>query len=271
MNIIGIDAGSSNLKIIALDEQEKIIHKLILNKVPIDEALERFMLQANIKIEEVSKIVLTGIGQNEIIGNIKDIKTLKVDEFSAIGTGATYLANLEETLIISIGTGTAFVRANHGNYTHIGGTGVGGGTLINLCKKFAKLNSFTEIETKIQGADIEKIDLRLKDIQKEAINSLLPAEITIANFGKLSEDATENDIILGVVNLIAETIGMMGIFATQNNTNKNIVVIGSIMELTYIKKVFEMLNKLQGVNFIVPQNAEWAVAIGAIQAVKKLK
>lgn len=269
MKIIGIDAGSSNIKIVAIDETEAIVGKILLQAMPIEEALEKFMEQAKIKKEEISKIVVTGIGQSKITENILGIQTLKVDEFEAVGTGATYLSNRAEGLIISIGTGTAFIKADNGKYTHIGGTGVGGGTLINLCKKFAGINSFSEIEKKIENADIEKIDLRLKDIKEDAINDLLPPEITVANFGKMSKDANENDVILGIVNLIAETVGMMGIFATQNTENKNIIVIGSITELKHIRKVLEMLNKLQNVNFIIPQNAEWAGAIGAIRNIHK--
>jgi type II pantothenate kinase len=266
MKIIGIDAGTSNIKIIAIDENEKILNKKFLNKKEITQAFEEFLEQSEINESEISKVVITGIGQTEVNGDIHGIQTVKIDEFEAVGTGATFSANLEDALIISVGTGTAFIKANNGKYTHIGGTGIGGGTLINLCKKFAGINSFSEIEERIKDADIEKIDLRLKDIKKDAINDLLPAEITVANFGKLTEDATANDVILGVVNLIAETIGMMGIFATQNMQNKNIIVVGSITELTHIKKVLNMLSKLQNVNYIIPENAEWIGAIGAIKA-----
>lgn len=266
MKIIGIDAGTSNVKIIAMDKEGKISNKMFLHKMEIIKALEKFLEQSEINENEISKIVITGIGQTEINENIHGIETIKIDEFKAVGTGATFSTNLKEALIISIGTGTAFVRADNGKYTHIGGTGIGGGTLINLCKRFAGINSFREIEERIKDADIEKIDLRLKDIKKDAINNLLPAEITIANFGKLTEDSTSNDVILGIVNLIAETIGMMGIFATQNMQNKNIIVVGSITELTHIKKVLNMLSKLQNVNYIIPENAEWMGAIGAIKA-----
>lgn len=245
-----------------------IAYKSILKNLSIEKAFEKFIKEAKIEISDISKIALTGIGQKEIEGNIKGIKTIKVDEFEAVGIGATKSANLDDALIISIGTGTAFVRANNGTYTHIGGTGVGGGTLINLCKRFAGLENFSEISEKIKNADISKVDLRLKDIQEDAINSLLPADITVSNFGKLEKDANDNDIILGILNMIVETIGMMGIFATQNMKNKNIIVIGCITELQYIKKVLEMLNKLQNVNFIIPENSEWTVAIGAIESSK---
>jgi len=284
---IGIDAGSSNIKIIAMDENETIVNKnlthqhnqrlwvgtrepcclhnkMILKNISVENAFEKFIQEAKIEIQDISKIILTGIRQKEIEGNIKGIKTFKVDEFEAVGIGATKSAKLEDALIISIGTGTAFIRANKGIYTHIGGTGVGGGTLINLCKRFAGLKSFNEISEKIKNADISKVDLRLKDIQKDAINSLLPTDITISNFGKLEKDANDNDVILGILNMIVETIGMMGIFATQNTKNKNIIVIGCITELAYVKKVLDVLNKLQNVNFIIPENSEWTVAIGAI-------
>lgn len=267
METIGIDAGSTNIKIIAIDETGKVKNKSILKNCNIEQALEKFIEQTRINPSEISKIVLTGIRQKEIIGNIKNIRTVKVDEFEAIGKGATYLANTKNALIISIGTGTAFVKADEGKYTHIGGTGVGGGTLINLCKKLANLQSFNEIEKRIKNADISKIDLRLKDIQKNAINNLLPEEITVANFGKLQEDANNDDITLGILNMVIETIGMMGIFATQNTQNKNIIVIGCITELEYVKKVLDMLSNLQNVNFIIPENSEWAVALGAIQAI----
>lgn len=122
MKIIGIDAGSSNIKIVAMDEKGNITNKLILAKCKIEKAFEKFKQINNIKKEEISKIVITGVGQAGVIENLQGYPTSKVDEFTAIGKGATYLAGMEEALIISIGTGTAFVRANNGNYQHIGGT-----------------------------------------------------------------------------------------------------------------------------------------------------
>lgn len=125
MKIIGIDAGTSNIKILAMDEKEKITNQVILEKMRVEEAFEQFILSHHWKKEEIEKVVITGIGQAEIVGDLYGIPTEKIDEFTAIGKGATYLANIEEALIISIGTGTAFVRANHGTYQHIGGTRYG--------------------------------------------------------------------------------------------------------------------------------------------------
>ena len=94
------------------------------------------------KLLDVSKkIVLTGVGKDEIEDTIYDIPTAKVDEFIAIGTGGLYLSNKKSGLVVSIGTGTAFVEAKRRleegaigelflieseyahDYSHIGGTG----------------------------------------------------------------------------------------------------------------------------------------------------
>lgn len=122
MKIIGIDAGSSNVKIVAMDEKNNITDKIILEKMKIEEAFETFKQMNHIRKEEISKVIITGVGQAEITKNLQDYLTFKVDEFTAIGKGATYLAGIKEALIISIGTGTAFVRANNEEYQHIGGT-----------------------------------------------------------------------------------------------------------------------------------------------------
>lgn len=268
MKDIGLDVGSSNIKIVAINEDNTIYHKVILHKMPIENALAEFMKESGISNDEVTQVVVTGIGQKEIAEKINGIKAVKVEEFIAATKGSQYLTNIDEALVISIGTGTAFLKINKDEFKHIGGTGIGGGTLITLCKRFAHLKDFNDIAERIKDADISKVDLRLKDIQKEAINSLLPLDITVANFGKLEDDASDNDIILGVVNMIAETIGMMGVFTAQNMEKKDIIVIGSITELEYLKKVFKMLSDLQNVNFIIPKYSEWAVAIGAVQEVK---
>ena len=56
----------------------------------------------------------------------------KVDEFHAIGKGGLFLTGLTRAIIVSMGTGTAFIIADQNGEKHIGGTGIGGGTLLGL-------------------------------------------------------------------------------------------------------------------------------------------
>ena len=267
MNIIGIDSGSSTVKLVELDEKGNLLHKLMLDKVPIKEAINIFIENENIKKENIKQIVLTGVGKDEIEGNIYDIPTKKVDEFTAIGTGGLYLAKQRNGLIISIGTGTAFVESKGRKHKHIGGTGVGGGTLLNLCKKFGDVDSFQEINESILKGNLSNIDLTIQDVSNGEIVGL-PKDTTSANFGRLKENISKDDIIAGICNMIFETIGMMAVFATRKQRRRNIIVIGNVAAMPYTRKVLNKIEKLhKGVKFIIPNNAEFGVAIGAIKAI----
>lgn len=267
MSIIGVDSGSSAVKLIEVDTSGKILHKLMVNKIPIAKAIEVFINKEKIDKSNISKIVLTGVGKDEIQENIYNIPTAKVDEFIAVGTGGLYLSNQKKGLVVSIGTGTAFVKANGKKFEHIGGTGVGGGTILNLSKKFGNINSFNEINEAILKGSLKNIDLTIQDV---AINEIktLPKDTTSANFGKINENVSKEDLILGTANMIFETIGVMAVFATQSMKHKNIIVIGNVATMPYINTVLHRIEKLHnGVRFIIPKQAEFATAIGAIKAI----
>lgn len=68
-------------------------------------------------------------------GDVYGLPTTKVTEFDALGTGGLYLTGLEETVVGSIGTGTVFVHAGPDGIQHIGGSAVGGGTLVGLSSR----------------------------------------------------------------------------------------------------------------------------------------
>lgn len=262
-SIIGVDSGSSFVKLINIDEQGKILNKLILKKMAINEAVEIFINKEKIDKAHILKFVITGIGRDEV-KDIYGIETIKIDEFIAIGTGGLYLSNKEEALVVSIGTGTAFIEARKNNFKHIGGTGIGGGTLTNLCKKFGNAKSFNEINDGIKKGNLQNIDLTIQDIATYEIKTL-PKDTTSANFGKLNEKASKEDIILGISNMVFEAIGMMAVFATQKTNFQNIIVVGNVATIPYIKIVLEKIEKLHDKKFIIPKGAEFATVIGAVK------
>ena len=268
MSIIGIDSGSSTVKLIEVDEKLKILHKLVLNKMPVEKAIDVFKNKEKINFKNISKIVVTGVGKDELEDDFKNIPVKKIDEFVAIGAGGLYLSNKKKGLVVSIGTGTAFVKANSRNFVHIGGTGVGGGTLLNLCEKFAGIKSFQDIDKAISSGKLENVDLTIQDVTKFEIETL-PKDTTASNFGKLDKKASCDDIAKGIANMVFETIGMMAVFATRNQKNKNIIVIGNVAAIPYINKVLGKIEKLhKGIKFIIPKHTEFATVIGAIKAVK---
>lgn len=121
MSIIGIDVGSTMVKIIEYQE-EKIINSKISENRNAEEVLDNFLKINEIDVKQIEKIVVTGIGANKVNHNKYHIPIVKVPEFEAVATGGLYLTNKEEAIIASVGTGTALIRATQKEIKHLGGT-----------------------------------------------------------------------------------------------------------------------------------------------------
>ncbi len=264
MSIIGIDIGSSTIKIIEYKD-EQICNKQILESKEYEKTIENFINENNIKI--IDKIVLTGINAKKVDISKYNVPVQIVEEFVAIGTGGLYLSNKKKAIIASIGTGTAFIRAEGKTFKHLGGTGIGAGTLTNLSNKFTGTKSLKEIIDLSKNGDLNNIDLRIADLTEENIKTL-PPELTLANFGKLSNTASKEDIVLGILNMIFEVIGMMAAFASINDKIKDIVLIGNIVKIPQIKDILLKIEKTHNVSFIIPEEPQFAVAIGAIKSLE---
>ena len=248
MSIIGIDIGSSTTKIVEY-KNEKIENKLIIRDGFSKEKLDEFINSNNIEVE---KIVFTGIGASKINKEDYNVTVNVVDEFSAIAKGGLYLAKKEKALVVSVGTGTAFIDVNGSEAKHLGGTGVGAGTLFNICNRMLDINSFDEIVSFAEKGNVEKVDLRIKDITKEEIPTL-PLDLTLSNFGKFEKDSKKEDIVIGLINMIFEVIGMMAVFITSKSNSKDVILVGNITVIPGVRYVLDRIEKVQNIKFIVPE------------------
>ena len=144
--IIGIDVGGSTTKIVGMNTEKKLISTMMVKAydqlTSLYGALGNYMDTNGLALNEVERIYITGVGSSFLSGNIYGIPTIRVEEFSAIGRGGLWLTGLDEAIIVSMGTGTAFVHANGNSYRHLGGSGVGGGTLIGLGRKLTSADGF---------------------------------------------------------------------------------------------------------------------------------
>ena len=137
--IISLDIGASLTKGILVDENLRISNKYVTpTEEPRATALMviRYllnMLGASRK-GTVTAVVVSGGGSKLIENEILGLPIRQVDEIKAIGLGGLLLTGKNEGLIVSAGTGTAIVAAynNGGIIKHVGGTGVGGGTILSL-------------------------------------------------------------------------------------------------------------------------------------------
>lgn len=136
--------------------------------------------------------------------------------------------------------------------------------MFNLSKKMANINFFDDLVNASLRGKLENVDLTIQDVTKKEIKTL-PKDITSANFGKLNEKASNDDVILGTINMVFEVIGMMAAFAIRNEKFKDVVVIGTISTIPIVRAVFDKIEKIQDIKFVVPENAEYATAIGAVR------
>jgi len=264
--VLGIDVGSSTTKIAGLNHDAQVVGMLQAEAgdriTSAYGAFGKFVAEHRLKMSDIRQIVVTGVGAAHVEAGMYDIPTKRVDEFLANGLGGLRLAKLQEAFIVSVGTGTALVKATPDGITHIGGSGIGGGMLRGLAGRFAGLHHYNGIEETAARGDLAKVDLRLCDISNEVIGNLPPGT-TVSNFGNIKDNATGSDIVLGLINLIFESVGMMAIFASGNDKIKDIVLIGALSAMTYASSVFKILSNIHPVKFHIPKDAVYATAVGA--------
>jgi type II pantothenate kinase len=191
---------------------------------------------------------------------------VRVPEFSGIGLGGLYLSGLKDALVVSMGTGTAIVHAReNGKMDYLGGTGVGGGTLIGLSKLLLSAETVEHIEEYAASGDLANVDLRIKDITAGDSGGVLSQDLTASNFGNVSDIANKDDIALGIMNMVYETVGMVSIFAARSANVDTIVLTGNLTRLAFCKQKFDFFNSIKdtyGMNFLMPKRSEYATVIG---------
>lgn len=269
-NIIGIDVGGSTTKIVGFRGGELISPLFVRATDPITSiygAFGKFTSQNHLSLDDIDKVMVTGVGSSFMSGPIYSLSCSPVPEFAAVGLGGLYLSGLDEAIIVSMGTGTALVHAKKTergtDINYLGGTGVGGGTLIGLTNKMIGVNTVESIEKICEDGDLDMVDLRVGDISNNTSYSEVNKHLTAANFGKLSDLATPADIALGIANMVAETVAMMAIFAARGKSVGDVVLIGNLTRMKPIQDAFSNLNSIFDVNFIIPERASFGTAIGA--------
>lgn len=269
--VIGIDVGGSTTKIIGFRQSEGELEWIEPQVVKADDPLTatygafgKFTNENGLSLSDIDRVVLTGVGSSHVHNSLYGLDCQLAEEFECIGRGGLYLSGLDEALVVSMGTGTAIVRANGGSTEYLGGTGVGGGTLVGLSKLLLNADSIADIEDYAKGGNLDKIDLRIKDLVTGDSMSVLSRDLTASNFANLSALATKDDLALGILNLVFETVGMVSIFAARWAGVKDIVLTGNVTTLAECKRKYEEFNSLgYGVRFITPERSGFATAIGA--------
>ena len=169
--------------------------------------------------------------------------------------------------MVSLGTGSAFIRASKTNgFRHLGGSGVGGGTLAGMAERFLGVTDIFALSEMALRGNKAMADLRIADVQEEDVPGLA-ADLTAANFGRIKNGASDADLAAALFNMIYENVGVMASLALSQDTTRNVVLTGSLASLAPAAKTFDIFNQMHdvfGIDYIIPPHPSFATAVGAL-------
>ncbi|NJP39536.1 pantothenate kinase [Oscillospiraceae bacterium HV4-5-C5C] len=263
--VIGLDIGGSTTKIVGLTGHDIVGQLLVKSDNQIASAygaLGMFLNHYHLKLQDVGRLVLTGVGQTYLDQAILDLPTFKVDEMTAVGQGGLFLSALPEAVVVSMGTGTALVHAGPQAVWRVIGSGVGGGTLLGLSRALLGTRDFDKFEQLAALGDTGKVDLTVGDIAAYDIVNL-HQDATASNFGNLIDEASPEDTAAGIANLVFQTIGTIAALTCWKERLDCAVFTGNLTLSASGRQVLKEVGDLYQVRFLVPGLAEFATAIGA--------
>ena len=263
--VIGIDVGISTTKIVGLKNGKVISPIRISAADPITSlygAFGKYLHDNDINLKNVEQVMLTGVGAAYIENDVYGLPTAHTDEFVADGLGARFESGLQKAIVVSMGTGTSFVQCDCQGIRHIGGIGIGGGTLQGLSRVMLNTSNIKQVASMAMQGDISHINLLIGDITNHPLPGL-PMNATASLFSRAQYDAPKEDIALGIIVMVLQTIGSASVLSGLNTDIKDFVLIGNLTLLPQCKEVFPLLEKLYKVHYHIPKYSEFCTAIGA--------
>ena len=265
---VGLDIGGSTTKIVGMNDGNIIAREIVRAADPVTSAfgaVGKLINDHSLSVNDIEQINITGVGSGFPQTPILGIKTVIIEEFKATGLGGLYLSGLNHAVVVSMGTGTAYLEATKDKVRHIIGSGVGGGTLVGLGLALTGTSDAVKLSDMATSGDILKCDLTIGDITKNGVTGL-PMNVTASNFGKAADDLSREDKMAGVFNLVYQAVGTVAVMASRQCNLKDIVFTGQLTDLKECEQYLLPFEDLYGVNMIIPENAVYATALGSCLA-----
>ncbi len=267
--ILGIDQGASFTDVVILRnrkimykfsiESDKLKKNKKINIKKLETFLKKNLSKKRISISKISKIKITGSSfkPETILG----INAQHRNEITSIAKGAKFLSGKNNFIVANIGTGTPFIRVHGQKVKHLGGTGIGGGTIEGISKLVLKCDVPTTEKLALKGKN--SLDLTVGDIVKGGIG-MIPKDATASNFGNVKNTKfSKNDFAFSLINSVAESIAVMTYLAAKSENTKTIIFTGRVANNKLIRKRISSVLKLFNLKPVFPKNAEYCTAIGA--------
>lgn len=275
MYILSFDLGTTNNKVVVMkidNDKISIVGTKRDYSSKFYEYLKTIYNYFNILPKDTEVIIATGTGSSYIENSYDNVKVIKIKEFDAIAYGGLILSKKEKAIVVSIGTGTVILKSDMNETTYLGGTGLGGGTIVGLGKllidsSYTKTldisgEYFKRIMELSENGSHKNVDLLIKDISKEEIGCLTN-DITAANFAAINKKANINDYASAIINLVIENILLL--IKSYNIEKLPVVIIGTICSYDVIRKRINELKDFMGNEYYFIDYSDYAIAIGAYE------
>ena len=262
---VGVDFGITNSDI-AIKSGELVSYKSLKSEKNIHLSLNNIIkdLQSSFVIRN---ICVTGGKHLDLPEKFDGLKVLKKNEIDSIGAGAKYLSRLDSNfLVLSCGSGTACVGYKNEISTHLGGSGLGGGTIRGLCKLAAQVDDPEEIdELSKKGSQIG--DYVLKDVVSGPIGSL-PEDSIAVHLGNLDmiNKLEKEDICRSIIYLVATNIARLAATTAIASKFNKVVVVGRSPNYSLYMEILKKWIEYSGIEVIFLEHGEFATAIGALKS-----
>lgn len=264
--IIGFDNGASAVKTVALDGDRIVFTECVVgNERKVDELLSDIFRKNEISLDDVTAIAVTGVGAEKCHFDGFGKKVSLIPEIEATGEGGSWLSKCDEAIVVSIGTGTSIVLAKGGNFKHIGGSGVGSGTIRGFSKKMFGLTNVCELFELAENGNRLNVDLTIGDLFSGT--DTLPLDLTASNLAKCRDGATESDWAMAIINMVMEVAGSHAALACNGYGVKNVIITGGISQTKIAKVVYDNFSKLYKLNYQIPEYSGFSTAIGAARRI----
>lgn len=254
----GIDGGVSNTDLALLENNKLAAVRSIPSSEYSNVSLKEFVSE-NTSTSARPIFACTGGKRMASCSGFK-----RVDEIQSIGLGAAFLSGDKKFLAANVGTGTPFVSVNGAEIKHVGGTGVGGGTLDGLAKLLLQKRAW-DLESYAKRGK-PRLDLTVNEVIGGPIG-IVPPTATASNLGKvtmLAGTPKKEDVALSVIALVGESVGVAAAFAARSAGLNKIVFTGRVpAKNKFFRERSAAAAKIFGVNSVYPKNGEYATAIGA--------
>ena len=260
--IIGLDIGSSAVKIVGYKKGEVLFSYAQVGRSDDMATLVRSVVEKyGFDIGSIRKLAITGVGAEKCEINLNGIPTVIIPEIEATGEGGTWLSDRKDAVVVSLGTGTSVVLAKAGVYSHVGGSGVGSGTVRGLAKKMTGITDMPEYFGLAETGDYSLIDIQIRDLFSGT--DTLPLDLTASNLAKCSDSGTDADWAAAIINMVLEVAGSHAALACDGFGVSTVIITGGLSQTKIAEACYAKFDRLYKQEYIIPRHSGCATAIGA--------